>query len=74
MFIQVKPDLARHAGPPAFLAAWKDTSASCQRQVSQLSHLPVDLFAVVPVIGEGRMDISQGQPGKSEAISSGALA
>ena len=30
MFIVMEPDLGRHAGPPAFLGAWKDTSASCQ--------------------------------------------
>ena len=29
--------------------------------VLSFSHLPVDLFAVVPVIGKGCMDISQGQ-------------
>ena len=43
-------------------------------QVLGFTHLPLDLFAVVPVIGKGCMDIRQGQLGEVRGDVIGCLA
>ncbi len=66
MFIQVEPDRARHGGPPAFLGAWKDTSASYQRRRPRLHPSAIPSLRGCPSNKQGLHGYQPGSTGGSQ--------